>query len=51
MEDLKRKAIPWTEKLIKDQSLISPSEVERARVFWTTNANKESKDILDAVTE
>jgi hypothetical protein len=51
MKDPKRKAIPWTEKLIKDQSAISPSEVERAKVFWSTNADKESKDLLDAITE
>lgn len=47
----KRKALSWSEKSIKDQSAVSLAEVERAKVFWVTNANKESKDILDAPTE
>jgi hypothetical protein len=47
----KRKSLSWSEKSIKDQSAISPAEVERAKVFWTTNASKDAKDLLDAVTE
>jgi hypothetical protein len=51
MIEPKRKAILWSADSIKEQSAVTPSDVERAKVFWVTNAKKEAKDILDAITE
>lgn len=51
MENKRGKSLNWQEKAIKDQSVVSPSDIEKAKVFWITNASKESKDILDAPTE
>lgn len=41
-------ALDWTDEEIDALVEISPADVERAAVWWRTNAPPEAKDILDA---
>lgn len=44
----KGKSLGWAEKDIDSLIEITPADIERARVWWTTNAPKAAKTILDA---
>jgi len=43
------KALDWTDKKIDKLSVVSPSDIESAEVFWRKHAPAEAKDILEAI--
>lgn len=51
MDEKRGNHLAWSKKEIEDLAKPSPSDIERAKVFWRANANKEAKDILDARSE
>lgn len=44
----KGKALDWSDEELDALVEIAPSDVERAAVWWRTNAPKIAEDLLDA---
>lgn len=48
MNDARGSALDWDKKDVERLSTVSDADIERAKVFWRTNAKDKAKDILDA---